>query len=295
MSCASIQNRLQRFLDGKLEAEERAAVEMHLASCDDCRELTTLMRLDLPQPIDLSSSILERTSGSPCDRAQEIVCDYVDETLPQLDRELLELHNDSCTDCDSMTAALAKLSVELPAMAELTPPATLLEGVLAATTHKPRPLAGVWERLERGWAALLTRPRLAWETGYVGAMCIWLIVSLVGVDLKTASVPLPPPGTASKAVGKATGGVGSLGKQAWATTGEQGIAVFKALQSNLDERVQQTEPARLRLRHTGDRFRQAAKDLNLKESTQALGELSRGARNVVHAFITESSETTEGE
>jgi anti-sigma factor RsiW len=298
MSCASIQSRLQGFLDGKLGAEERAAVERHLASCDECRELTALLRLDLPEQaaLDLSGSILERTSGSPCDRAEEIVCDYVDDALEPLDRELLELHNDSCAGCGSMTTALAKLSVELPAMAEMTPPASLLEGVLAATTHKPEPLAGLWERLERGWAALLARPRLAWETGYVGAMCVWLIVSLVGVDLKTASVPLPPPGTAAEAVGKATDGVGSLGKQAWQTTGEQGIAVFKALQTNLDERVQQTEPAREQLRHTGDRFKQAARDLNLKESSQALGDLTREARNVVHAFIvTGPSETTEGE
>ena len=48
MSCDSIQSRLQRFLDGKLGGAERAAIEDHLASCADCRELATLMNISKP-------------------------------------------------------------------------------------------------------------------------------------------------------------------------------------------------------------------------------------------------------
>lgn len=39
MKCRHVQNLMQRYHDGELDAAERASYENHLASCDACREL----------------------------------------------------------------------------------------------------------------------------------------------------------------------------------------------------------------------------------------------------------------
>jgi len=43
MTCDAIRDLFSAFLDGELEAGERARVERHLAECPDCRELLALM------------------------------------------------------------------------------------------------------------------------------------------------------------------------------------------------------------------------------------------------------------
>ena len=121
MHCKTIQDRLTDFLEGKLAGSERRAVETHLALCAGCAEMLELMRLEPvgKTPPDLAVTILERTSGSPCERAWEILGDHVDGTLGELDTHLLVRHMNGCGECALLATTLTRLSEDLSVMAVL--------------------------------------------------------------------------------------------------------------------------------------------------------------------------------
>ena len=53
MKCEIIRDLLPVYCDGLASEETRAAVDRHVAECDDCRERLRLMReavLDVPKP-----------------------------------------------------------------------------------------------------------------------------------------------------------------------------------------------------------------------------------------------------
>ena len=289
MSCQDLQNRLQDFLDGKLSALERATVEAHLSGCPGCRELVTLMGMASPSAgtPDLTGSVLSQTTGSACDRAHEIVCDYVDGALDSVDDDLLKLHMTDCDDCESLAAALARLHLDLPAMAELQPASSFVGDVLAQTSHKPRRWAELAERLQSGWAALIARPRIAWEAGYVGAIGVWLLFSVMGAPAPAASTVV--------VVDEVRDGIGALGRNAWDETGGRGIEAWLGLQSGFAERYRRTTPVIDELRRDGDRLKQAAMSLDLEESGEALKALTGDARNAWERFRTNPDANDEDE
>jgi hypothetical protein len=137
-----------------------------------------LANLDLPAmeaPADLAASVLEKTSGPPCDRAHLLLCDHVDGRLPEIDEELVRLHLAGCGDCDALAAALARLKEDLPALAEFEPDANFVGDVLAATTYSLPPLPGFWDRLADAWKRAVLRPRFALEAAYVGTAALLLL------------------------------------------------------------------------------------------------------------------------
>jgi hypothetical protein len=133
------------------------------------REL--LAEAPVEPPADLAASILERTSGSPCARARERLCDQVDGRLEAVDDELVGMHREGCADCDGLGQALTQLRADLPLLAEIRPDEGFLGDVLERTSARPDWTA----RLTRGWRALLQRPRIAWEGAYVGA-CLFAVL-----------------------------------------------------------------------------------------------------------------------
>ena len=108
MSCEAIQNRLQELLEGRLDAAVRREIEGHLVGCVECATVIDLLRMDRQQAPDLTASVLERTSGSACKRAHELLCDAVDKTLGGIDAELLALHVDGCAGCTAPVSMSAK-------------------------------------------------------------------------------------------------------------------------------------------------------------------------------------------
>ena len=189
MDCATCESRLEGFHEGTLSADERKATETHLASCAPCDELRTVMSLawegpSPDRPDGLAASILERTSGAPCDRSHERLGDYVDGGLEALDRELVWGHLEHCRECAALAMAVAELSADLPAFAELRPDARLVHDVLALTSARRRRWADVWT--PRRWARLLERPRIAMEAGYVGAVVLWLLFGASWAPLRAA-------------------------------------------------------------------------------------------------------------
>ena len=185
IDCTAYEAIVDRLLTGELSPYEEQAAERHAAHCARCSELLSIARgeldlLDAGAGDDLAAGILGQTSGSPCGRAELLLCDRVDGVLPDADAELLGLHLDHCAGCVELAAALASLRADLPAMAELEPDPWFVRDVLDATTRlEPRGIAdpalaaarsiGSWSR------RLLDRPRLALELAYSGAMVIFLL------------------------------------------------------------------------------------------------------------------------
>ena len=283
MSCRETQNRLQDWLDGTLSAEAQRSVQAHVDGCSDCREVAALLRMDLAQggaSPDLTAAVLERTSGSACVRAEEILCDHVDDTLQAVDTELLTLHFESCDGCASTASALARLAQILPTMATLEPAGDFVGDVLAATSARPRPWADLGARWARTWAGLLERPRIAWELGYIGGMALWLVVGTFGAPLLAARPPLPSRDASARFVESVQGRVTDFGQKAWSATGGQGLQAWQGFKSGVTDRYQGTAAAREGVRVHSAQLKDAALGLDFEQSGQALRELSKDAQSV---------------
>ena len=129
-------------------------------------------------PSDLTQAILARTSGSPCQRLQDLACAYVDDELDEGQSSLVRSHLGHCTTCSALVRALAMHHQVLPTLAEVNPGPWFTQRVLRATVHQPRSLD-----LRTTWWKLMHRPRIALEAAYLGAAA-----GLVGSYL-----PLPAP------------------------------------------------------------------------------------------------------
>lgn len=136
---------------------------------------------------ELLAGILARTSGSPCRRATELLAssggapDAAEDRVPSVDRELLALHLERCTDCRELAPVLAALSLDLPGLAEVRPEPELVGDVLAATL----PATLRWRRSwERRWERWVRRPRFAWEAALV-------LTAVLSVGLSAAGAPGP--------------------------------------------------------------------------------------------------------
>lgn len=277
MDCRDFQSKLIELTEGRLPAAERLAAERHGARCPRCRELWDSMRSEpeLPAvdpPADLAGSILQRTSGSACGRAREILCGHADGELDDLDRELLELHAEGCGDCASLAVALRHLADDLPAMATLTPDARFVDDVLAATAPSSAPAAGLAARLAEGWSRLLQRPRFAWEFGYVGAMALWLVFGSVFSPLRAApSRAVSMLRSSPVAIDGVKTQVSILGQQAWESTGGKGLGSLSLLKDDLTVRY--------------DRARPATRDL-LERTEKTLRDVGADAHTLWTSFVT---------
>ena len=194
MSCDRFIDRLDALLAGTLSADEEAQAVAHAAECTRCGELyARLGEASGPPPAavpgDLIDAVLSRTSGPPCERARARLGDLLDGALGPVDRQLVEAHLDHCADCAALAAAAARLGDELPAFAELPPPADLADAVLARTRRRwPRPRPAAVDRWQEAARRLFARPRIAWEAGYVGALVLWLAFGASWSPLRTTAV-----------------------------------------------------------------------------------------------------------
>lgn len=202
MDCDLFHDRLDALLDGALPPLDEAAAEAHRTTCARCHELYRLMRGDEPLssgthatvavPSGLAASILASTSGAPCALARARLGDLVDQAGDDLTEPvggssgrakdsdddvglaLVQAHVRDCRDCAELSRTLVLLRNELPTFAELVPDASLVQHVLSRTIPTPVAGASVWERLQDAGRQCLSRPRIAWEAGYVATLVVWL-------------------------------------------------------------------------------------------------------------------------
>jgi anti-sigma factor RsiW len=182
VDCHTFEDLLGALLLGSLSGSERLALETHAADCPRCAELLSLATMELgevevPVPDGLAEAVLERTSGSPCGRARELLCDLTDGILDEGDTELIGIHLDGCAECRSIAAAMIRLREDLPLLAEVRPGERFLESVLARTSRGWR-----W-RAQDQLGRLLARPRLAAEGAYLGSLLFMVLVAMPGAPL----------------------------------------------------------------------------------------------------------------
>jgi predicted anti-sigma-YlaC factor YlaD len=191
VDCRGFHDRLADWLEGRLEATERDALERHVEGCAPCRDIAERFGeppadLDTAtpgRPDDLTHAILEQTSGRPCSHAEEGLGDWVDGSLAGTDAELMRMHLDGCVECSALASSMARLSRELPALAELEPDARFVPDVMASTMRRPRRVARALEAMRESWTRMLQRPRFALEGAYVASIVIVLMFGLPGSPL----------------------------------------------------------------------------------------------------------------
>lgn len=208
--CAELEARLEALVEGRLGAPDRAACAAHLAACAACRELAALAgwteagggTREAAVPPELLPAILERTTGSACGRAADLLATRAWSDKPAAadpasglsfasaapeafgDARLLAGHLATCADCRALGATLAALARDLPALAEVAPDPGFVDDVLAVTSGRQAaerlaPPLTVRERVESflagAWRAWVRRPAFAVEAAYAGVLCLLVL------------------------------------------------------------------------------------------------------------------------
>jgi len=158
VDCARCEELLIASLDGRAAASEHVATQRaHLTGCERCRELERLLAgaPEATPPADLTESILAATSSR-------------------------------------WASVFEQLDADLPCLASMEPNAAFLGDVLAATTGSRR--VALWQqvagraKLAELWQRLVTRPRLALEGAWVGALALVLITGIQAPRLDASPV-----------------------------------------------------------------------------------------------------------
>ena len=106
MTCDRVFDQATAFLDGTLDAASRAAVDAHLATCDDCRALIGALGEAPAEDHTLTAAILRRTSGPVCERAHDLLGAWADGALDPAEAAPLQAHLEHCDACSSLGRAL---------------------------------------------------------------------------------------------------------------------------------------------------------------------------------------------
>ena len=238
MKCEDFENQADDFVAGHLPPSADAAAAAHAAGCAACGALVIAMRanfelLALPDETpDLTDAVLAVTSGPSCERAQSLLCDFVDGELDAVSSALVRDHREHCARCDALASTLAWLGDVLPDFTERAPDAEFTADVVQVTSalHVHR---SPWRaRLRDGWRSLMLRPRLAWEVAYVGTLIIVLLFGTPGSPLHSvptravAAVEVSPV-DALRNMGRQLvylhRAIDALGARAWGVTGGRAV------------------------------------------------------------------------
>ncbi len=184
MNCSEFESRVHLWIasDGS-PAPDTAAAE-HLATCPRCARLFALATGGAE--IDLTRSILEKTSGNACGSVLDRVCAQLDGDSDESQKTLVDGHLAHCPDCSELARTLSWMKQALPALAEVEPDVAFVSDVLEETTRADRrarravaqetPLASALRRL-------IHRPRIALELAYVGAAVFYLVAGPQAVSI----------------------------------------------------------------------------------------------------------------
>ncbi len=193
MHCAAFMHQLDAFVAGELVTVASTAMQRHASQCPRCASVLEVMQssgAESKTDADTEAfvaSLLQRTTGSACARAQSQLPDRIDGVLAVDDATLVDAHMRHCKGCAALAAVLGALRRDLPALALVDPGAEFTIAVLEATRTRPRAGHSVGERLVAAWRLLAARPRLAWE--FATAAC-FLLILLCGLPFSPLR-PLP--------------------------------------------------------------------------------------------------------
>lgn len=297
MNCRELERLLEDFLGGNLTADLNQAAAEHVAVCPACAELISLVKKNRDALVEvdgpeLTTAILDRTSGSPCGRAQELLSDLVQDRLAGDDSFLVRQHLQHCRECAALEQTLAWLVPLLPSLGQVEPDPSFTTAVLGATSRRrfPRPtLDELGERWRAWWQGVLARPRFALEAAYIGTM---LVVLLCGTPLSplrevpTRALQLVQAGPTqmvsvfSPDSPTLLGELGRLGDSAWQATGGRADQAARRLGAGLQSRWQRTRTARDGLRDHSRQLGRSVLSLDLVGTTLQLRAMGNDCRNL---------------
>lgn len=301
MHCERFEDRLQDYLDGRLSDVEQRAAEEHLSQCAACAGLLRTLNdvlgglraeagPDATPDAALTGAIVERTSGSPCDRAQGFLADLVDGALGTEDTVLVRSHLEFCARCAALHGALQWLALALPAMAEIDPGPAFTRAVVAKTTPAPPRLAArgpAWRTAAADWwNRMVTRPRFAWEAAYVALLVVVALFGTSvspfrGVPSRALAVVQLDPRVAVRAV---YDGIGAGGRTAWDASAGRIARVTRAQASGIaDDHPGMHEAYGNLVLHWGE-LQQSAGDRNFASASLALGAMGHDLRALWSAW-----------
>ena len=187
MDCTFFEKHLDGFVQETIAQATRSAMQEHLACCNRCRRLFDISRGEPDvMPFEtgeiLARSILEKTSGIPCPRVRQHLCDFTDGLLGTEYARLVSLHLDHCPACQGLARLLGELSQELPQMSERDPGAGFTAQVLKVTAQERASRPSLATRIRERWERALRRPRFPFEAAYAGTL-------LVILTLGTPTIP----------------------------------------------------------------------------------------------------------
>lgn len=244
------------------------------------------------QDEDFVKNVLERTSGSPCQRATILLPGLVDQHLEDLDRQLVQAHLEHCEGCRAVAVTLGWLGTLLPDMAILDPGPDFTALVVARTTGEFTPAeraaragiatgpAGLVDRLGRWWQRQILKPQFALQFAYVATVVLVLLTAL----------PISPfRGTPEKALQAVQAGPGAIpmvgSAQQWVDEGSRTLfgrlqggvqGQWQILSEDLDGRQARSQESRDQL---GEHFQQAVGRVKSGEFGEAGYELIQAARS----------------
>jgi hypothetical protein len=231
--CETFQRRLERYDSGLMAENERRSAEIHLRDCEECRFLLAALGLAPEDPSaqrsDIAASVLEQTTGPSCARAISLLCDFTDELLDPLDRQLVATHLEHCADCAELSQALGELKVLLPELAVETPDSRFVSDVMAATTLKPRSARWI-ERLLDFFACQAQRPRFSWEAAYLATLLLVLLFGNPFSAFRDAPQLKAAFGDGKGVIAQASGKVGE-----WREDAERGLSAVEAVSNRLQD------------------------------------------------------------
>jgi len=209
--------------------------------------------------------VLNRTSGSACDRACRQLSDLMDGNLAGMDRELVQAHLEHCDPCRAVAVTLGWLEPLLPEMAEIDPGPAFTARVLDRTIRRariedpatavPSGAAGLMDRVGGWWDRQILRPGFAAQVAYAATVILVLLTSVPGAPLRgvpgkalefVQAGPTVPP-VIRPAMDKASGWVEGRTAEAVTTTRTGVNRRWQKTESSLEQRGGRTAPGRQEL------------------------------------------------
>jgi hypothetical protein len=241
--------------------------------------------------------VLNRTSGSACDRACEQLSDLMDGSLAGMDRQLVQAHLEHCDPCRTLAVTLGWLEPLLPRMAEIDPGPAFTERVLDRTTRRariedpatavPDGAAGLMDRVGRWWERQIPRPGFAAQVAYAATVILVLLTAVPGAPLKNAPgkalefVQAGPavPKVIQPTMDKATGWVGGQADEAVTSAKTSVNRRWQKTESSLEQRGGRTASGRQELQtHVKQMISQAGDGKLGEASYEFLAVLQTGRR-----------------
>ena len=194
MDCLHFSDRIEALVDGAMPEDEQLRAAAHAAGCPDCRALLASMQGQRPaagrgsrQPDRGDPHAHERFRDA--DRRGPFWPTRRGGTLDRLDRELLDTHVRHCPGCATL-ATSAGAAGRGPSGVCRSAAGSEPRGRRA----RPHPTSATAVDSHSGTGCgkrglrLLTRPRVAWEAGYVAALAVWLICGASWSPLRATAV-----------------------------------------------------------------------------------------------------------